>query len=186
MERSQLEGPEEGNTLPNKESYKPDIMVHMERGPEVGESSSNPSNSEQIEIIGLIPPQSLPSDMIISPKKKTNRKWKRSAREGLPQKPPGLISSPLQRVLALGKAGKKNAKSSSSPLGLKQNGRIMTHNEVLVVTTEFSYKNTYTSSSFTTSNGAKTSDELYMNFFLMEDLFGLTATIRDTMSCNDS
>ena len=62
----------------------------------------------------------------------------------------------------------------------------MTHKEVLVFTSEFSHKNTYTSSSFKTSNGGKTSGELKMNFILMEDSFGLASTRRDTMSCSDS
>ncbi|KAK3193047.1 hypothetical protein Dsin_024357 [Dipteronia sinensis] len=63
---------------------------------------------------------------------------------------------------------------------------VVTHNEVLVFTTEFSHKNIWTSSSFTTSNGAKTSGELNKNFILMDDSFRLTLTRQDMMSCNDS
>ncbi|TXG58190.1 hypothetical protein EZV62_016019 [Acer yangbiense] len=69
--------------------------------------------------------QPVPSDMIISPKKKLNRKWKRSARENHINQIIGVTSSPIQRVLAAKKAGRKSSRcKSSSPPGPKLTCRI--------------------------------------------------------------
>ncbi|KAK0597716.1 hypothetical protein LWI29_027954 [Acer saccharum] len=62
--------------------------------------------------------QPVPTDMVISPKKKINRKWKRSARESSSQQIQGGISSPLKKAQILGKIVKKMArdKATSSPV----------------------------------------------------------------------
>ncbi|KAK0587246.1 hypothetical protein LWI29_019738 [Acer saccharum] len=69
--------------------------------------------------------QPVPTDMVISPKKKINRKWKRSARESSSQQIQGRISSPIKKAQILGKIVKKMArdKATSSP-GPTISGRI--------------------------------------------------------------
>ncbi|TXG64575.1 hypothetical protein EZV62_011569 [Acer yangbiense] len=69
--------------------------------------------------------QPMPTDMVISPKKKVNRKWKRSARKGPSPQIPGKLLSPMRQALAIGKIGKKGNKGNT-PLkpGPKLTGRI--------------------------------------------------------------
>ncbi|KAK1560733.1 hypothetical protein Q3G72_030286 [Acer saccharum] len=65
------------------------------------------------------------SDMVISPKKKVNRKWKRSARDITHAQILGKLLSPIRQVLAVGKIGKKGNKGSNLlSSGPKLTGRI--------------------------------------------------------------
>ncbi|TXG69859.1 hypothetical protein EZV62_004794 [Acer yangbiense] len=114
-----------GELKPTNGLRKEDVKAHSKQGLITYEPNESLSKKIPSDITASSPTQPVCSDMIISPKKKPNRKWKRLAREGVAQQLPGLISSPIQRVLALGKTGKKTTKGKSiSPPGPKISGRI--------------------------------------------------------------
>ncbi|TXG72490.1 hypothetical protein EZV62_001069 [Acer yangbiense] len=104
---------------------KVEVKAQREQGLLTIEPTDKLNNRDPIVITELSSSQPVASDMIIFPKKKSNRKWKRSAREVLAHQQPVLVSSPIQRVLAIGKPGKKISKCvSSSPPGPQITGRI--------------------------------------------------------------
>ncbi|KAK0605039.1 hypothetical protein LWI29_022108 [Acer saccharum] len=120
-----IEGPPIETTIKNK-------------GIDETTGQAQPTTEVEISVLGLYPTQlkdgeagdssfSQPvcSDMVISPKKKVNRKWKRSARDITHAQVPGKLLSPIRQVLAVGKNGKKGNKGHNalSP-GPKLTGRI--------------------------------------------------------------
>ncbi|TXG63929.1 hypothetical protein EZV62_010923 [Acer yangbiense] len=123
--KSCLIGPSEGNTSHTIITSNVEKMAYLEEDWKTTEASVILTQETNVATTDSNSTQPVPSDMIISPKKKTNKKWKRSAREVVTQQFPGKISSPLKQVLALGKTVKKASKDKkpSSP-GLKLSSRI--------------------------------------------------------------
>ncbi|TXG53188.1 hypothetical protein EZV62_022357 [Acer yangbiense] len=130
-----LVGPTEGNTNHTIIMSNGDKTAHLEEDWKTTEASDNLAQETNFAVTDSNSTQPVPSDMIISPKKKSNRKWKRSAREVVTQQFPGKILSPLRQVLALGKVVKKASrdKKPSSP-GLKLSGIISKGKSPLKIT----------------------------------------------------
>ena len=115
MSPLRLEGPIDDKTLPTNtqsesagptkemkevvSSKKGDLLNHIPNG-----EIADPNLS-----------QAIPSDMVISPQKKSNRKWKRSARESSSLQLQRNMSSPIKQVLLFGKGGKKENRGNKSP-----------------------------------------------------------------------
>ncbi|KAK2645717.1 hypothetical protein Ddye_020912 [Dipteronia dyeriana] len=64
-----------------------------------------------------------------TPRKNASRKWKRSARETIPQQSVGLISSPLHRMLSISNSFRKSLKGIKHPSPVAKN-RVRTINEI--------------------------------------------------------
>ncbi|KAK0586389.1 hypothetical protein LWI29_006161 [Acer saccharum] len=120
-----LKGPDVEERLAPSDPNRERVKGQQDQGLPTNEAPGIMNMKDTVEITKSSSSQPVPPDMIISPKKKVNRKWKRSTREGQTQLITGLVSSPIQRVLAAGKAGKKSAIcNSSSPRGPKIARRI--------------------------------------------------------------
>ncbi|TXG46363.1 hypothetical protein EZV62_028135 [Acer yangbiense] len=114
-----------GKVLSSNASSRVVEKAQTEQGLFISEPTGNMNKKVSAEITESTSTQPVSSDMVISPKKKSNRKWKRLTREGHSLQISRLVSSPIQRALALRKLGKKSMKCNSfSPLGPKLTGRI--------------------------------------------------------------
>ncbi|TXG73278.1 hypothetical protein EZV62_001857 [Acer yangbiense] len=131
-----VDGPGSGYTsdpkvlcLPNSEPISGPTMsyeIQMDPDPtsiQIGEGPSMIDISPTVELVE-VPKQQVASNNLVTPTKKTSKKWKRAAREGHQRQITGKIASPLNRMLNVSKAIKKNSigsnSSTSSVKGIKE------------------------------------------------------------------
>ncbi|TXG57560.1 hypothetical protein EZV62_015389 [Acer yangbiense] len=112
-------GPETSSTISNQiivdssHGLINEVTTQTSNDPVLSKVDDRPKLVNQVEVIEVTR-KTKTSDIRITPKKKTSKKWKRAVR-GKEQQLVGLVSSPLHCMLEAGKVGRKSPKLTSLP-----------------------------------------------------------------------